>query len=303
MTAQEVAVALGSDIHSIVALLERGLLQGEKVTAKIWGIKRQKLLQWAVNPMNWMCFKLERVQDEQIKRLVTRQRERWPDEWWTTGQVGRYHGVSHMAVAKQIRQGKLPAKRWANWWVLRSDAVKCHFVTGSGKAGHNWSEAGEMFMVLAKAVGMPYSWIAEVQGDKNRAVDHRVRYLLEDERALLQLTRAHGVWVSVNNGCLWADWRKYQNRFPGLVRAVGKFLRKEKMTVMSRICVRGVMHSWLTWFVNKPSFAATPEMKAAAARLKYGNSARLDALWSDYALLKKWGIDPFCGVGIARDDG
>jgi hypothetical protein len=132
---------------------------------------------------------------------------------------------------------------------------------------------------------MPYSWIAEVQGDKNRAVDHRVRYLLEDERALLQLTRAHGVWVSVNNGCLWADWRKYQNRFTGLVRAVGKFLRKEKMTVMSRICVRGVMHSWLTWFVNKPSFAATPEMKAAAARLKYGNSARLDALWSDYALL------------------
>jgi hypothetical protein len=34
---------------------------------------------------------------------------------------------------------------------------------------------------------------------------------------------------------LWADWRKYQNRFPGLVRAVGKFLRKEKMTVMSRM--------------------------------------------------------------------
>jgi hypothetical protein len=292
MTALDTAGALGMDVHSIVKLIESGSLPAEKATEKIWAIQREKLVRWAVNPMNWMCFKLEKVQDEEIKRLVARQRERWTDEWWSTGQVGAYHGFTSSAVNNRIHKGLLPAVRWGNWWVLRSDAVKCHFAP-PGRNGLDWSEAGDAFIVLGRAVGLPIPLINELRGQGDAG--HRLRCLMRDEEGLRQLVLARGLQVYIRDGRVWADWRQHRDRFPGLTRAIGRFLTGEKMKVRDRVCVRGVMHSWMAWFAGQPWLEATAEMQETEHRLKYGNTASAETLRADCRRLRGWGIDPFGG--------
>lgn len=90
------------------------------------------LVRFAVNPENWIYFKPEHVKDPYLKRLIQMRRARWPDEWWRIGQVAAYYGVSVVAVNKCIHDGRLPATRWGNWWIKRSDATTLKILPGAG---------------------------------------------------------------------------------------------------------------------------------------------------------------------------
>jgi len=108
------------------------------------------LERFAVKSEHWILFRPDRVRDPALARLVTLAVERWGDEWLTPGQVAEIHNVN-----RHIRAGKLPAVKWGNWRIRRSDAERVYFPKGRG-TGHelDWSEEGDAFLVLARAVGL-----------------------------------------------------------------------------------------------------------------------------------------------------
>jgi hypothetical protein len=133
LTGNGVADALGVDIHAIITWHERGILRFEEVPLddrKIWRMKYWVLLHWVYNPDNWIYFlytlhnEIRRIPDPFIRKLVERRRKSWGDEWWTTGQVAEYHGLTNSnCIQARIMRGTLPAKKFHNWRVLKSQAI------------------------------------------------------------------------------------------------------------------------------------------------------------------------------------
>lgn len=155
----EVARLLGVPCSKVFRkLIRRGILPGRKLPlgADVWVVQRRDLLRFVCNPRNWVYFKLERVQDPQIRRLIELRKAMWGDAWWSPGEVAAYHGVSLTVVNKYVNLGKLPAVRWYNWHILRSDAVRFPFQAGKGTHYRLWTERGDAFLLLGRAIG--FSW-------------------------------------------------------------------------------------------------------------------------------------------------
>ncbi|MCP4427421.1 MAG: helix-turn-helix domain-containing protein [Chloroflexi bacterium] len=292
MVATQIGKRMGVCGKLIIRLVDRSVLPGRVVPGgrNIHVVREDDLRRWIVRPQNWIYFKAERINDLHLKRLVEYAQARWPDEWWTTGQVAAYHGVNFRTVNKAIHDGRLPAVRWQNWRILKSDAAAMSFVRGKGNVTLDWSPAGDAFMVLARAVGLTADFIDDLRGDgsdKKRA-HHRLKYM--HSRGMIPLTiKRFGLHVEYDreNGRLWADWREYDSRFPGLVKAIDKFLHGGRMSQLDRTSVRGVLWSWTAWR------AETPEQKQMARRLKYSQSASAAHLWEAYQTVLSWELgDP-----------
>lgn len=266
-------------------LIKRGILPGRKLPldADVWVIHRRDLLRFVCNPRNWVYFKLERVQDPQIRRLIELRRAMWGDAWWSPGEVAAYHGVSLAVVNKYINLGKLPAVRWYNWHILRSDAVRFPFQSGKGTHYRLWTERGDAFLLLGRAIG--FSW-----GDLDilTGLDHtdgRVN-LLWKRRAVEVIVQRHGLAIQVDPAerRLYADWRLWRGRFPILDRAVERFTTGAELTETEARLLLGVMSSWLAWH------ATTDEQRAEARRLQFRVRTRTDSVRRTYEQLAQWGF-------------
>jgi hypothetical protein len=124
LTGNVVARLLSVDVHSITMLAQRKL-----IPVTYWGkcsrirIERVSFYVWAINPENWIYFKQERVWDPHLRRLIELRRQRWNDEWLTVSQVTTICNTRKGFINVLIRSGRLPAKRWGNWRVKRSDLI------------------------------------------------------------------------------------------------------------------------------------------------------------------------------------
>lgn len=90
--------------------------------------------------MNWVYFirsvrRPERIRDERLRRLLVKRKVTWGDEWWTTGEAAEFHGVESTDVQRYIVAGRLPAVKYQNWMVLRSEATRpgLRFFRGRGR--------------------------------------------------------------------------------------------------------------------------------------------------------------------------
>ena len=136
-TGQQTAKLLCVDIHSIMLLHERGLLKMHVLPGPrhILQISRISLWVWAINPNHWIYFKPARVRDARLRRLIELRRRRWEDEWWTTGQVAEYYGLAcSNSVEAAIKRGQLPAVKWGNWRIKKSDALAHPFFLASARS-------------------------------------------------------------------------------------------------------------------------------------------------------------------------
>ena len=232
ITGQQMADALGVDAHAVIKLIARGKLAAELAPFEsgrvVWRMKRTAFYAWATNPANWVYFwrsveRPERIADEKLRRLIARRRERWDDAWWTPGEVAAYHGVSHIDVNRYIRHGRLPAVKWDNWRVLRSEATRPGFriYRIADGALHRWGTPGlDAFLVLAYAVGIPNPHIARMTGGRISDSGVVTRHRVIIGRGLVPwLTHAYGLPVELrDDGLTWADWRRVAHRFPRLAR-------------------------------------------------------------------------------------
>lgn len=252
ITGNQIADTLGLDVHSVMKLIDRGILPGRRMPGRrvIRLVNRTTFARWAVNPTNWIYFKSQRVRDEHLRKLIELRRGRWDDEWWTTGKVGRYHhSVNSRLVNRDILQGKLPAVKWGNWHVLRSDAIRLRYFTGKGH-GHerDWSERADVFLILAHAVGFSTNAIAAMCGWKTGAVSYRLAALRREKR-ISPLIRKHGLKVEVNarTGELFADWKCYRSRFPRLARAMDHLKRGDSMNKQAVLYARSILLKRARW--------------------------------------------------------
>jgi len=154
LTMQAAARILGNDIHAISLWRGRGILQG---FVTVPGLRQITMLPWtrlyrfAVNPENWCYFKREKVRDDHLRRLIQIVESRWDDEWWTTGQVAEYFGLaSSNSVQCAIMRGSLPAVKWGNWHVKRSDALAYRWYSGFGSIEKEWSARADAFILKAR---------------------------------------------------------------------------------------------------------------------------------------------------------
>lgn len=282
----EVARLLGVPCSKVFRkLIDRGIVPGRKLPlgADVWVIYRRDLLRFACDPRNWVYFKVERVQDPQLRRLIELRRAMWGDAWWSPGEVAAYHGVSISVVNKYINLGKLPAVRWYNWHILRSDAVRFPFQTGKGTHCRLWTERGDAFLILGRALGFSWGDLDALTGLPH--TDGRVT-LLWKRRAVESIARRYelGVQVDPERRRLYADWRQWRGRFPVLERAVACFVAGQMLTETQARLILGLMTAWLDWH------AQTPVQQEEARRLQFRVRTRTESVRRTYEQLAQWGF-------------
>ena len=163
VTAQGGARLLGIDAHKIAHWVDMGLIPGRLMAGerKIRLIKRADFERWVLTTDNWIYFDPKKIADKRLKRLCQLRAKRWDDEWWPTNKVARLHGVDTKDVQRLIYRGEIPAvrlpvslggrdhnRRWSNWFVKKSDALKAHFVKGRGI--QNWQPTPRAIAFIKK---------------------------------------------------------------------------------------------------------------------------------------------------------
>lgn len=276
ITANQAGRALGVDPHNVIRLIERGLLPAEvaPLSGRVtWRMKRTAFYAWALNPMHWPYFyrsvrRPTRIGDEKLRRLIVLKAARWlgpdglPDAWWTPGEVADYHGVHHTDVNRYIHHGRLPGVKWGNQMVRRSDATRADLRFFKGKGAGLLARAGtargDAFLILAAAVGIPYTQSAHMvgRGHNHSFAQSRLRNL---ERAgyIPQIIRAYGLPVDYRTGVasfptggLWADWREVAHRFPRLAAVWERGRRGElraRDDMRDLYLVNGVLRQFIAW--------------------------------------------------------
>jgi len=311
MTAEQIAEGLGVDGKSIHRLIDRGILPGRRLPLQTVCrvVERATLLRWLVNPMHWIYFDPDRVGRrgprrtkrkydaafwQKARRLVQLRRARWDDAWWTPGQVARHHELADSAaVNNYIHDGKLPATKWGNWRILRSDALRVRFFTGKGKGlkrGVQFSEGGDAFVVLARAVGLSWTAIGalmKLPDDGDQAVNRLSR--LHREHAITELIHRHDLKVNYDrrSGFLFADWKRYRRRFPGIDRAMRKLRTGETLTYRDRLYVCGVLRVWAERFYRGR------DRKPLLQSLRFPHTRGERSIRQMLARLRAQGVDPF----------
>jgi hypothetical protein len=222
-TGNKAARALGLDIHKLSYLVDTGIIPARVMAGlrRIRLIRREDLTRWAVDPRNWPWFKLDRVADPQLKRLIELRRQRWGDEWWSTRQAADYHGVDVSDIKRYIQAGRLPAVQvvnydgrislherpaWSYWFIRKSHAQAVTFYRRKGNtAGRRGllPQAAKDFITLCHDAGVPYAGIASMMNLPFKSV-----------LAQIEWQRLHGL----PNG--FVDWREHADRFPAITRAV-----------------------------------------------------------------------------------
>lgn len=310
ITTGEIAEMLGVDRGTPANWIDAGVIPGRRLPldVPIRVVDRVTFLRWAVSPRNWIYFDLSKVQDPYLHRLLKLERERWGDEWWTMGQVERYHGFSQQGAHKQVRRllGNGVA-RWGNHRVLRSVAEKLILHRGKGSTPlRAYARGGDAFMVLARAVGLSPDAITKaltrhfgysrekIQHKQvpdsftdSWFVAHRISHLRRTGQLDGLLTQYRLRVVQGSHALdVFADWKHYRQRFPSVARAMDKFgmvLNGDavRMSLAEMWMVRSVFTRWAIHFCGVNGI------------IKSWHGLNVSALVRAYEALLRRGVDPY----------
>lgn len=190
------------------------------------------LRRFVVNPLNWIFFNINDVIDDHYKRLIQLQKDRWKDEWLTTRQAADLHGCKTSDILRHVSLRRLNATRvedaagrracgqtWAFWYVRKSDVLNLDVV----RRGDNqsfWTDKADQFVILAAACGISPTQIARMVGVSGETVAKRLKQL--NIKARLK-AHPNKNYLSIRDGYLHADWRKFKRRFRSLHQSVQRY--------------------------------------------------------------------------------
>jgi hypothetical protein len=183
LTGLQAAKALGMDVKSIILLRRYGQMPVDQLPGQrhIMRISQLRLYMWAINPDHWMYFKVARMRDLHLKRLVQLAQAKWPDAWWTLGQAERALGLQRGVLNSKLHRGRLRHElvRWGNWWIRRSVALAlvikpCKYL----RDGVNYyTPRHDAALLRLEAAGLRYEVIARLMKVPANRVPHRLRQL------------------------------------------------------------------------------------------------------------------------------
>jgi hypothetical protein len=243
ITARGIEKMLGAELHAICHWIDSGILPGRTMPGGrgIRLVNRVTFMRWCITPENWLRFKVERVRDLKLKRLIQLRMQRWGDEWWDTKQVARYHNALHDTVNGRIQTGSLkPVKvenysgrhhtpGWTRNYFLKSEAI--HFVFTSGKGSSRCTEIKpaaklERLIVEAAGAGVPQVCLAKMIGWTVKQLAY---------------------WLRSRKGSVkdlpFVDWRTMRG-IPFVRRAVHRFIAGKPLRYDQALVIRGVMQAW-----------------------------------------------------------
>ncbi len=193
ITATQAAIMLGVDPYKLAWWCDYGLIPARNMAGnrKMRLIFRVTFMRWVVNPSNWIYFNWKEIPDPHLRRLCELKSARWGEEWITTAEVGRMHGVTSKDVQRLIYRGELPAVQistslggrhkdphWLYWYVLKSDAVKAKFIKGRGNVSFSsLSPRGEAWALKA-IYELGFSWAALNRSMGSKFSDDTVKKLV-----------------------------------------------------------------------------------------------------------------------------
>ncbi|MGQ0605303.1 MAG: hypothetical protein ACT4QE_26805 [Anaerolineales bacterium] len=308
LTAEQIAEGLGVNPKLIDRLIDEGHLSGWRLPTRrtIRVARRVTVLRWMANPEHWIFFRPERVNHgprrtkrcydhvfwARAQRLVQLACQRWNDEWLTAGQAAKSRGTTVGAINKAVRTGRLCGVKWKNWRFLCSEITRSDLVFFKGKGAARsvqYTEAGDVFLILARAVGLPWSAIGRMMHWPDSRCEYRFATLARIG-AVARLIRAHGLKVHYQprRRALIADWKHYCHRFPQLARVMCLFRSgAELMDPRDLSTVRGVLRAWAAWFARRPA------EHDLARRLATGSTSTPNTLRATWRQLRRRGADPF----------
>ncbi|HUT74846.1 MAG TPA: hypothetical protein VM221_08430, partial [Armatimonadota bacterium] len=248
LTATRVArTVFGKDPSTIAFWIEKGRLPARRMALRdrcVYLMTRSDLLAFMRNPQNWPLYNPETMPEGPWQ--ATAARIRGDVRFLTTGEVARKYGMTATNVAKYIRQGRLPATRWANWHVREEDAERVfggmRFIR-RGRYRRRWHPTPRAlgFLALAHSVGLTWGAIARMM--KRRDAASALPYWLGKLRGTGQLREllASEPVVFNDDGEPWGDWRALGSRFPLLRKAMERFVAEERLTKAQRRLVAGYL--------------------------------------------------------------
>ena len=181
--------------------------------------------------------------------------------------------------------------KWGNWWIRRSDAEMVYFPKGRG-SGHelDWSEEGDAFMILARAVGLSLTAISSLMSMPKFQVSARLTMLHRRGEIpwLIGKYGLEGVQYRPESGRLLAKWWLYRDRFPTLAQAMDRFAAGETLSPVQATCVRGVLWTWAAFRLGRTHPLTRRLLTTGQGRGKLSPS-RLPMLYRE---LRGLGVDP-----------
>lgn len=182
ITGLQAARMIGIDMHKISHWCDVGLIPYRNMACnrKMRLIYRTTFYRWVITPANWIYFNWKEIPDQRLRRLCELRAERWGDEWWSTPEVAKYHGVETGDVKRLIYRGEIPATQvatslggrhknpgWLNWYVLKSDAVKAKFIKRGKQNLFSLTPRGAAWALKARyELNMPWAVINRTMGNK-----------------------------------------------------------------------------------------------------------------------------------------
>ena len=303
-TARDAAGILGVSCSKAVAKwIERGILPGKSIStaSPIYAIKRTDLRRFALTPDNWVFFNPERITDLALRRLVLLRKARWGDEWWTTNQAAAYHGVNHKTIAARICRGSLQGKRWNNWKVKRSDAVRLRLLLPGVYHNAKWTDRGDAFLLTAFAVGLSITDVDRLIGrEKAHSQAYRRAYFyldrLKKRGKIPKLIQKYGLQIRYDpeRNALLADWRDHGGKFPWLAQAVDRFWEGTASKDDLRK-VAGILSVWANWY------ARGDDQKEFARKLVNYSMANMKGIQDRYQTILGWGADPLGKIRSSKE--
>lgn len=294
ITTQKIAETLGVDPKAAMRWVDMSLLPGRRLPFNgrtVRSVSRVTFLRWTLNPMNWIYFRPERVTDLHLRRLLRLKQKRWGDEWLTPGEVARLHHTTHAVVNNKLHSRELQGVKWGNWHILRSEATKpsLRIYSGKGSACREWSEAGDAFIILARAVGLSTNAIGQMMGGwPGSRVFYRLKELRRRGR-MPSLIRKYNLKVLYRptTGALLADWKDYRQQFKRLAQTMECFADGQALRDAQEISlVRGVLHVWAEWHAQALS------QREFARRLMTAGQSHTATLQRALHELRSWGANP-----------
>jgi hypothetical protein len=191
ITAHKAAELLGIDGHKIAHWVDMGLIPGRLMAGgrKIRLIQRAAWRRWVLNPMNWVYFDPDQVQDTELKRMLAKRAKRWGDEWWTTRQVADHLGGDTSDVKRYIKLGRIRSfrlpvslggrheeRKWSNHFVLKSEATRPDLkFLRRGDNLTNLTPRGQAWMKKALRMGLNATEIGRTMGYDAQTVTNWIR--------------------------------------------------------------------------------------------------------------------------------
>jgi biotin operon repressor len=205
VSGNQIAQILGVDSHNPPAWIERGILVGEVIPynqSRVWRRTTwPAFLRFLVRPTSWVYFKVEKIKNPRLRRLVELAQAKWGDRWLTTRQAADLRGCELEAIQNAILHGRLHGYHagstdrlrvwaWAQWFVLRSEVERLPLPWGCDK-GHTiqWSPRADAFIVRACRERIAYEDMSRMMHWPVKRIQYRV--LLLRRQGLIMEKKGH----------------------------------------------------------------------------------------------------------------